>query len=228
MRVRSYNVIHVILGDQLLLTENFFSIIELRRTVIKYPRLFTLSLKKIKFMVGFLKFELNFDPKSVRQILYYSPNVLGLNPLSNVKAKIDFLCKDLDFTEDEVKKVITGMPTIFQLNIESNLLPKIEYLRNIFDDDQAKLRKIILVLPSLLGYSLENRIKPRMTQLLRIHEDPSRITVAITLTDKKFEEWFQNRVVSIQYQKRLQGEARLRDIEDEVSRRKAKVVRWTR
>ena len=179
-------------------------------------------------MIGYLKFELNFDPEGVQQILYYSPKVLGLDPVNNLKAKLDFLREKLDLSDDELKKIITGMPTLFQLNIKSNLQPKVEYLLEAFSNDKDKLRHTVHTLPSLLGYSLENRIKPRMQQILGMQEDPSRIKTAITLDVKKFEEWINTRKVSREYDSRIEKEERVKEIEDELVRRKAKVVRWTR
>ena len=195
---------------------------------LKYPRIFTLSLRKIKFMVGFLRFELGFDAGSTKLILHHSPNVLGLDAQNNLKVKMDFLRDELNLSDIELKKIIKGLPTIFQISVSSNLLPKLNYLKQVFNEDEVKLKQAIITLPALLGYSLENRIKPRIQAILDIGEDVSRITSAITFAEKKFQEWIESRSIMVNYERRVKEEQRQKTIDEEDNRRSAKIVKWKR
>ena len=194
----------------------------------KYPRLFTLSLGKVKHAVGFFKYELDLEPVSVRKIIYQSPQCLGLSIESNIQAKLSFLHNKLALDEDQVQKVITGMPTIFQCSIERNLQPKLDYLLDAFGGDVERLKGTVISLPSLLGYSLEKRIKPRMSCLQEIGEGAHLITRAITLSADRFEEWLIGRKVKIAYERRKAEEKKLATEAREGERRKARIVKWTR
>uniref|UniRef100_A0A7S2L9C5 mTERF domain-containing protein, mitochondrial n=1 Tax=Leptocylindrus danicus TaxID=163516 RepID=A0A7S2L9C5_9STRA len=198
------------------------------RIILKYPRLFTLSLSKVKHMVGFFKYELALESASVRKIIHQSPQCLGLSIELNIQAKLRFLRTKLELKEDQLRQIITGMPTIFQCSIERNLDPKLDFLLDAFGGDVEKLKGTVMKLPSLLGYSLEKRIKPRMNFLLDIGEDAHGITGAVTLSAERFEEWLIGRRVKLAYERRKAEERKLAKEAREGERRKERIVKWTR
>jgi len=194
---------------------------------LKYPRLFTLSLRKIKSVVGFLRYELGLEYENMKRVLFCSPQILGLHPQYNIKTKMDFLRGSLDLTTEELEKLVTCMPTLFQLSIEKNMKPKLEYLKNCFQDE-GKLKQVLIAFPVLLGYSFEKRLQPRMQRLLDIGENPGKIVTAIVLTEKKFDEWIQDRTIAMEYKRRIMEEKRKEDEMNYIAKRKARIVKWTR
>ena len=85
------------------------------------------------------------------------------------------------------------MPTLLLCGVEPNLRPKAEHLLEAFDGDRAALRETLLRQPSLLGYSLEGRVRPRLCRLADIGSGPGAISICISMTDAKFEEWLSGR-----------------------------------
>ena len=170
-----------------------YSSTELGRIVTKFPRIFSYSLFKIKHVIGFLRYELELNPRQAKRIIFQAPQVVGLDTDGNLKGKIDFLKNRLDLTASEIGLVLSKMPTLMQLGIESNLQPKLEYLEQTLLDeaeaDRVLLKEIVLKQPTLLGYSLQSRIQPRMEKILHAGISPDKITVCISMGEKKFQEW---------------------------------------
>jgi Uncharacterized protein conserved in bacteria len=172
------------------LSELEFSPMEMKHILLKFPRIMTHSLFKIKHLVGYLRYQLGMNAKEVKRVLFQAPQVISLNTDEKVASKVAFLKDTFDLANDkDLRKVISGMPTILLCNTEKNILPKAEYLLEEFGGDRMEMKQAVITLPTLLGYSLENRIKPRMRQLLDRGLQPIKITVGITMTDKRFRQW---------------------------------------
>lgn len=197
---------------------------EFRSILLKFPRLMTHSLRKIKHLVGYLRFELGLTGSQVKRVLYQAPQIIGLNTDVSLKAKVEFLRDSLNLSDHELRRVVSGMPTLLVLSIDGNLRPKAEYLRNCFDGNEKDLRETILRLPTLLGYSLDKRIQPRMTAILQSELKAGSITVGIPMKEDKFDAWLVGRKREMkQGLARAEGKA-LPAIPDLSGR----IVHWTR
>ena len=88
------------------------------------------------------------------------------------------------------------MPTLVCLGINTTLVPKLEYLADMLNDESRPknhlLKEAILLQPTLLGYSLTNRIQPRMQRMIAEGISPEKITVGISMSESKFEQWLQS------------------------------------
>jgi mTERF domain-containing protein len=200
-----------------------YSPFELRSIVLKFPRLMSHSLKKIKHVVGYLRYEVGLTSSPVKRVLYQAPQMIGLNTEGNLKVKVDYLKETLDLDDEELRIVVAAMPTLLVLNTERNLQPKVDYLLSVLRTHQ-NLRETVIRLPTLLGYSLEQRIRPRMQAITAAGLDPSSITVGIPMKQDKFESWLQRR-----RDKRLREEAALEEEkqtpDDSLSGR---IIHWSR
>jgi hypothetical protein len=172
---------------------------EFRGILLKFPRLLTHSLSKIKHVVGYLRYELGLTGAQVKRVLYQAPQVIGLNTEGNLASKVEFLRAAFALNPDQLRSVVAGMPTLLVLSLDNNLQPKTDYLREAFGgnnkdaDNHEALQEAILRLPTLLGYSLDKRIRPRLQAILDAGLDPSRITVGIPMTAEKFDGWLHRR-----------------------------------
>ncbi|KAL7540362.1 hypothetical protein ACHAXR_010052 [Thalassiosira sp. AJA248-18] len=175
------------------MTELEFSAAELGRIIHRFPRLFSYSLFKIKHVAGFLRYELELDPRQAKRVIFQAPQVLGLDTEGNLKEKLDFLRNRLDLTSMELGLVFSKMPTLMCLGVESNLLPKLEYLGHVLLDqgqpDNHLLKETVLKQPTLLGYSLQGRIQPRMERLIDAGISPNKISVGISMSETNFQQW---------------------------------------
>lgn len=181
---------HILPISRYLVVELEFAPIEVRQILVKFPRLITWSLFKIKHVVGYLRYELGMDAAQVKRLLYQAPQVIGLSE-ANLKNKVHYLRETFAFKEEELRKVVAGMPTLILCSTATNLHPKIEFLRGVLGD--RELRGAILLQPSLLGYSLDKRIRPRMQAILDIGAHPRAITVGISMKDDAFRLWLNGR-----------------------------------
>ena len=188
---------HILPITAYLMQEIEYSPTEVRQILLSFPRIMTWSLRKIKHVVGYLRFELGLEAAQVKRVLYQAPQVIGLNTEDNLKKKVAFLQDTFSLTRNELRRVIAGMPTLLICSIENNLQPKADYLGTVFENDQD-LHNAILTLPALLGYSLNKRIKPRMERLLEIGGHPKGITIGVPMKDEAFDQWLERR------QKRLE------------------------
>jgi mTERF domain-containing protein len=172
------------------LTELEFSPMELRKIFLKFPRLMTHSMFKIKHVVGYFRFQLRLDAADVKRMLFQAPQIISLSTDDTLVSKVKFLKDTFDLEgDDELRKVITGQPTLLLCSVESNILPKSKYLLDAFCGDKLELKQAILTLPTLLAYSLETRIKPRMQAILDSNLEPAKITIGIVMTERNFEKW---------------------------------------
>ena len=172
-----------------------YSLNELHAMLLKFPRLVTYSLRKIKYVVGFFRYQISMTASQVKRLLYQAPQVIGLSQ-ANIEERITFFRESFGkdgLTEDELKQILAGMPTLLVLSIPNNLEPKRDYLLQAFDNDMQAVKEAVLKLPTLLGYSLDKRIRPRMEAILQAGLEPSRITVGIPMKQDKFERWLQRR-----------------------------------
>jgi mTERF domain-containing protein len=175
------------------------SAVEIGNMVVKFPRLVTNSLAKIKHVVGYLRFELGLDADGVRRILYQAPQVLSMST-DTLERKVEFLLPVIapqavrgdEAATTGLRKLIVGMPSLLYLNIEKNLEPKVDYLSSVLG--REGLSQALERLPMLLAYSLDKRIKPRIENILDAGIDCASITVGIPKSDKDFREWLEARV----------------------------------
>lgn len=169
-----------------------YSPVELGSVLLKFPRLWTYSLRKIKHVVGYLRYEVGLTGSQVKRVLFQAPQVISLRE-GHLKEKLDYLQVAFELTELQVQRVIVGMPTLLVLSLSSNLQPKRDYFLRAFDNDLNAVGEAVLRLPTLLGYSLDKRIKPRVEAIRRAGLDPSIITVGIPMKQDKFEGWLERR-----------------------------------
>jgi mTERF domain-containing protein, mitochondrial len=173
--------------------------IEFRNILLKFPRLVTHSLRKIKRTIGYFRFELNMLPAQVKKVLYRAPAILGLSLERNIQPKVQYLQTSLALSDEELHTVLAAMPSLLLLNSESNLRPKLEFLNVTLHHtssfrDVSSVRDVVMRLPTLLGYSLEKRIAPRMNAILEAGCEPSCITIGIPMTQADFDVWLHRRV----------------------------------
>ena len=193
--------------------------------MLKYPRLLTHSVGKVKCLVAYLRYGLGLDMTQVRCVFERAPQVISLDIDGNISRKIRFLRGDsnsagstkyglindvfpltnvansnvnnknnndgvrLFFSDEDIRTIITKNPTLLLCNIERNLRPKVEYLLMRFEGDIYEVMDVILVLPALLSYSLDKRLKPRLESIHDVGVSLRSITVGITLTEERFNEW---------------------------------------
>lgn len=216
-----------------------FNAIEFRSILLSYPRIVTNALSKIKYNVGFLRYEFGFSGSQVKRVLYQAPQVVCLRN-ENLRNKLIFLQQVLVLQEGEVQTLIAGMPRLLVLNVERNLRPKIEYLLEAFGEDKKSLSAALLRLPTLLGYSLAGRIRPRMEAILSEPNalDPSAVTIGISMKQDKFDAWLASRK-NAQRRARASDQDQLSSAEEAVSEHDAllpilssdpsgRIFHWTR
>lgn len=221
-QVLDYNLDrHILPITYYFLNDLDYSVHEFRAILLKFPRLLTHSLRKMKHVVGYLRYELGLDAAGVKRVLYQAPQIFGLNTEENLKPKVEFLQqfvteetdssgnKDKEDEEEQqqvTRRLILGMPTVLNLSVGANLRPKLEYLKNALvlpeqhytspGADGKSLRETLLSAPALLGYSLDKRIRPRMEKIIDAGIPAASITTGITMTEAKFQKWLQGRVKS--------------------------------
>ena len=205
-----------------------FSPIEFRNILLKFPRLVTHALRKVKRTIGYFRYELDMIPTQVKKVIYRAPAILGLNLEQNIRPKVQYLQSKLDLSNDELHTVLAAMPSLLLLNSEGNLQPKIDYLSSVLvscTDSEGinknqflmssssisvaseidQLRDIVLRLPTLLGYSLEQRIIPRVQAILNMGLHPSCITIGIPMTQPAFDKWLLRRAKKYQDDQRTES-----------------------
>ena len=219
-QVLDYNLErHIQPITQYFLNELEFCSTEFRTILLRFPRVLTYSLRKIKHNVGYLRYELELDAAGVKRVLYQAPQVLGGNVEGNLACKVEFLQQQVlgsltNGSEEEareaVRKIILGLPTVLNLSVAQNLQPKLEYLRSMLlreersslpqqeSPDNAQIEEpslqtllwqLVVKKPALLGYSLEKRIKPRLERVITSGLPFYTITSWISMTEEKFESW---------------------------------------
>jgi mTERF domain-containing protein len=188
-RIMDYNLEnHMKPIAEFFMTELEFSAAELGSIILKFPRLFSYSLFRIKHMTGFLRYELELDSRQAKRVIFQAPQVLGLGE-GSMKAKLDFLRNRLEFSINELGLVLSKMPTLMCLGIKT-LASKLDFLEGSLNHtDNHLLKDTILKQPSLLGYSLHIRIQPRMEQLKAAGIEPNKITVGISMSEARFQQW---------------------------------------
>lgn len=200
---------------------------EFRGILLKFPRLLTHSLSKIKHVVGYLRFEVGLNAQQVKRVLYQAPQVIGLATDTTLKAKVEFLRDAFELDDEQLRSIVAGMPTLAVLSIDLNLQPKVDFLRQAFADDRDALRDAVLRLPTLLGYSLDKRIRPRIVAILDAGLDVSRITVGIPMSEEKFQGWLQRRETKALLEKRRKAVPALAPAAPDVDPT-GRIVHWTR
>jgi len=172
------------------MTEMGFSSTEFASIILKFPRLFTYSLFRIKHVIGYLRFELNLNPSQVKRVIFQAPQVFGLGE-DNVKEKLNILTTRLGLTSEELGHVFSTMPTIICLSANKTLTPKLDYLEQTIINNQI-LKESIIKQPTLIGYSLDGRLRPRMQRLVNAGIPAHKITVGISMSEDKFKNWIKS------------------------------------
>ena len=211
--------------------------------LLRFPRLMTYSLSKIKRVVGYLRFALGLEATDVRRVLHQAPQVVSLG-IENIQEKVDYLLQVAEpgavaghpSSTQTLRKLIVGMPSLLNLSIEKNLKPKVDFLQAKLGEQE--LSKAIDRLPTILGYSLENRIKPRLMQILEAGVEGSSITVGIPMKQEKFESWLHARVQKMLakelnmknslHSSKLVQESLDTDEKGRIRKNDGRVVHWTR
>ena len=179
------------------MTELKFSGDEFGSIILKFPRLFTYSLFRIKHVIGYLRYELELEPRQAKRVIFQAPQILGLGE-DNVKEKLDLIRNRLDLSSNELGFVFSKMPTLICLGTNTTLVPKLDYLGDKLSDENHPnnqlLKETIIKQPTLLGYSLEGRIKPRMERLIAAGVPPHKITVGISMSEENFERWLESSI----------------------------------
>ena len=160
--------------------------------LLKFPRVISYSLKKIKRVLGYLRYELGFAGSDIKKIVKAWPPLFALSQ-SNLEKKVQCLRQAFSLSPEELRRVVVAKPNILRYNFDGALQPKIDYLRSSFGGNDALLREAVIKLPTLLGYSLDKRIRPRLEALLAHGVDPGRITVAIPMREEYFKTWLARR-----------------------------------
>lgn len=165
-----------------------YSSSEVSAILFKFPRLITNSLRRIKYVVGYLRYQVGLSGAQVKRVLYQSPQIVSLR-YGHLSDQIESLQVLFDLTHEEVTRVMVAMPTLLVLSIPKNLEPKRAYLLQAFGNNPDTVKAAVLRLPTLLGYSLEKRIQPRLEAIVDRDVDPSAITVGIPMKEDNFEGW---------------------------------------
>jgi mTERF len=169
---------------------------EMSSILLKFPRLVTYQLARIKHRVGYLRYELGLGGSQVKRVLYQSPQLMGL-AFDTLRDKVAFLQESLQLSPSELRTVVAGMPTLLVLSPRTNLQPKLDYLLASFGGSNELVRQAVVRLPTLLGYSLENRIQPRMDRILAAGLDPSSVTIGIPMREDRFLTWLERRAAKL-------------------------------
>ncbi|GAX16525.1 mTERF domain-containing protein, mitochondrial [Fistulifera solaris] len=173
-------------------SSNEFSVI-----LYKFPRVMTNSLRRIKSVVGYLRYQVGLSGAQVKRLLYQSPQIVSLRN-EHLHQQIESLQLLFDLSDEEATRVMVAMPTLLVLSVSQNLEPKRTYLLEAFGDNRAAVKAAVLRLPTLLGYSLEKRIRPRVEAILDRKLDPSIITVGIPMTQDNFDVWLMRKTNKIE------------------------------
>jgi mTERF domain-containing protein, mitochondrial len=169
---------------------------EMASILLKFPRLVTYQLARIKHRVGYLRYEIGLGGSQVKRVLYQNPQLMGL-AFDSLRVRMAFLQDSLQLSPAELRTVVAGMPTLLVLNPRTNMQPKLDYLLASFGGSNELLRQAVLRLPTLLAYSFENRIQPRMERILAAGLDPSSVTVGIPMREDRFLDWLERRAAKL-------------------------------
>ncbi|GKY93086.1 hypothetical protein MPSEU_000276900 [Mayamaea pseudoterrestris] len=187
--------------------------------ILKFPRVISYSLSKIKRILGYLRYEIGLVGLDLKRVVNAWPPIFALSQ-ANLEGKVHSLRQAFVLSPEELQRVLVTKPTLLRYNFEKSLQPKIDYLRYSFGGDNALLREAIIKLPTLLGYSLDKRIKPRMEAMLYHEIDPRRITVALPMRDEYFTSWLNRQSGRNKW---IQSAIVLYNPKDE-----ARIMHWTR
>lgn len=176
---------------------------EFANLLLMCPPVITHSMEKIMFVLGYLRHELGFAWKDVKQVVTCFPSIFGMSRQS-LEGKISFLREKLHLSPPELRRQLLANPQILKCAVEANLQPKIDYLLESLGGNETMLHSMAVSTPFLLCYSLENRIRPRMEKLLELGLRPERIVTALRLGASEY----QRHII-------LQSEKRRRKLEAE-------------
>ena len=129
----------------------------LNRVVRGYPQLIMLSISDLQSRINLLK---SLVPgEGVARMVEAVPQLLGLDPETQIMPMVDFLEKDLSLPRSDLIKVLRAFPALLALDVEADVLPVIRFL-----SDEVGIRdvaKFIARLPPVLGYKIDEDLRPK-------------------------------------------------------------------
>ena len=163
-----------------------------KRVLFQAPQVVGLGESNVKEKLDLLRYRLDLTTEEMvrMNIIYLVVNVgISLILVYSLNAVITYHI----ITQSSV---FSKMPTLVCLGINTSLVPKLEYLSDMLNDESRPknhlLKEAIILQPILLGYSLTNRIQPRMQRMIAEGISPEKITVGISMSESKFEQWLQS------------------------------------
>ena len=164
-----------------------------KRVLFQAPQVVGLGESNVKEKLDLLRYRLDLTTEEMvrMNIIYLVVNVgISLILVYSLNAVITYHI----ITQSSV---FSKMPTLVCLGINTSLVPKLEYLAGMLNDESRPpknhlLKEAILLQPTLLGYSLTSRIQPRMQRMIAEGISPEKITVGISMSESKFEQWLQS------------------------------------
>jgi len=139
---------------------------KIKRCLVKYPNLFTLSVKsnmipKVEWMES--RLGLDRDRGHITRVVTMFPPIMWLSR-KNLEDKVGYLQDTFGWDERDVRKMVLNMPQVLGLALEGNIKLTVEYYLEQ-GCDVGMMGEVFLENPSLLMYSLEGRIKPRVREM---------------------------------------------------------------
>eukprot|EP00551_Chaetoceros_affinis_P006443 CAMPEP_0203686204 /NCGR_PEP_ID=MMETSP0090-20130426/48944_1 /ASSEMBLY_ACC=CAM_ASM_001088 /TAXON_ID=426623 /ORGANISM="Chaetoceros affinis, Strain CCMP159" /LENGTH=280 /DNA_ID=CAMNT_0050555425 /DNA_START=819 /DNA_END=1658 /DNA_ORIENTATION=- len=152
---------HLLPITRYFLTELEFSPMEFRSIVLKFPKIFSHSLFKVKHVVGYFRYELGMNASQVKRILFQAPQVVSLNTDDTLVGKVNFIqdafkLRHQDHDNDGDSD--SDSDDNDDLSSDYGAFSRSRRLDNI--------RKVITGMPTLLLCSIENNLKPKAEYLL--------------------------------------------------------------
>jgi len=169
--VLDYNLEHHLLPIiTFFMKELDFSPMEMRKILMKFPRLLSSSLRKIQYVARLLRYQLGMNAQEMKRIFFQAPQIVSLNVDETLWKKIYFLQDSLGLTRAQQQQQ-QQQEEEDEGEEASNLVPEDEKQQHqqqkqteVWVDD--KLRKILVGMPTLLLCSIENNLKPKLDFLL--------------------------------------------------------------
>ena len=133
--------------------------------MLKYPRLLTHSVGKVKCLVAYLRYGLGLDMTQVRCVFERAPQVISLDIDGNISRKIRFLRGDSNSAGSTKYGLINDVfPLTNVANSNVNNKNNNDGVRLFFSDED--IRTIITKNPTLLLCNIERNLRPKVEYLL--------------------------------------------------------------
>ncbi len=151
------------------LNELEYSPMEFRSIVLKFPKVYSHSLFKVKHVVGYLRYGLGMNALQVKRILFQAPQVISLNTDVTLLSKVEFI-------RDAFGLALKQHPQVQHDDDDNSVTSNekhIDGVKNMTKEDDVQvddsslrdIRKVISGMPTLLLCSVENNLKPKAEYL---------------------------------------------------------------